>query len=106
SEVVGDWTDRLETARYHGETVLMRTQVESYKDPAQPGTTYMNYFDPKTLRPILSQLTSTSGAGWVREYMADGLTMYVIRPDKPKQEVRAPISQPTFDFFGGMYGLL
>jgi hypothetical protein len=104
---VGTWTDKTEWADFAGRRVLKRTQIQQSTDPDLPTETFVNYFRPETLEPLSSSMTGVNGSGWERSFAGSRVDMIAVSArGGTRRRVPVKISQPVFDFFGGMYGLI
>ncbi len=101
------WSDEMSNVVVDGMPAMRRVQVILGKR----GTlTYVNVFDPKTLRPIAGSFSGSTGDYIARKFSADGRSVTTIdaRGDGralPQQHT-APLAEPVFDYNGGMYGLI
>ncbi len=93
----GIWKDRIEVL----DQIIRRTQVDSGPEGT---TTFITDTDRKSLRPIRAEVT-TPALHRVLTFEADHVHSSVTIGGK-SQEKDIPISQPVFDFNGGLFGLL
>jgi hypothetical protein len=97
----GIWKDRIEVFDRNGQSILRRTQVDSGPDGT---TTFVTETDQRSLRPIRAEVT-TPALHRVLTFEADHVHSSVTVAGK-SQEKDIAISQPVFDFNGGLFGLL
>jgi hypothetical protein len=93
----GIWKDRIEVL----DRIIRRTQVDS-----GPGgtTTFITETDRSSMRPIRAEVT-TPNLHRVLTFESDHVHSSVTVGGK-SNEKDIPISQPVFDFNGGLFGLL
>ncbi|HJT16945.1 MAG TPA: hypothetical protein VJ853_06150 [Thermoanaerobaculia bacterium] len=94
----GIWKDKIEIVG----SVIKRTQVD-----AGPGgtTTFITETDQRTMAPIRAELTTPSGLHRVLTFEKDHVHSVITAGGKTR-ETDLPLSQPIFDFNGGLFGLL
>jgi hypothetical protein len=101
------WSDETVSTSVDGTPAMRRVQVVAGKRGTQ---TYVNVFDPKTLRPIAGAFLGSSGDYFERRFGAGAqdVTTLDARGDHRALPVRrgAALSEPVYDFNGGMYGLI
>ncbi len=105
SVVRGTWSDQLEITTVNGKPAIKRTQIEALTERT---VTNVNVVDPKTLAPIMSEISDTKG--FFRHWDFDGKKIDIKRSSEPAGgEIKASsvtLDTPVFDFLGGMYGVL
>jgi hypothetical protein len=94
----GIWKDRIEV----NETVIRRTQTDSGPEGT---TTFITETDRRSMRPIRAEVTTPAGFHRVLTFKADHVHSSVTTAGKT-QEKDIPLTQPVFDFNGGLFGLL
>jgi len=104
----GVWRDKIELVERSGLTIIRRTQLDSGPEGT---TTFITETDQKKLTPILAEVTTPGGLHRVWKFESDHVHSVVNAPSKPGEAARTresdiAISQPVFDFDGGMFGLL
>ena len=111
----GTWSDSVQLVKLHDRDVLRRAQVWNYGSGTE---TFVNYVDRKTLLPIITEFTNTSGIYYRFEYSADARTVRYqrsppLKDDSAPYNIADPMEQgtvhldvPVWDFNGGMFGLL
>jgi hypothetical protein len=103
----GTWSDEVVAVDAGGKRMLRRTQIARYPR-RNLTTTTINVFEPQTLRPFGDSRSSSEGD--VRERRFDGSAVTVIDATGecrglPVQK-RVTLTEPFYDFSGGMYGLV
>lgn len=101
----GIWSDHLQWTTAGGKQALLRVQGTSFIRGVSNVT--LNVFDPKTLSPISSEAHNIDGTIFRRTF--DGVHVTTVTLDGAKDTKTpepADLSEPVYDFNGGMYGLL
>jgi hypothetical protein len=104
----GVWKDKIELVDRNGVTLIRRTQLDSGPEGT---TTFITEADQKKLTPILAEVTTAGGFHRVLKFESGHVHSIVTAPPKQGEAVKTresdvAISQPVFDFDGGMFGLL
>jgi len=103
----GTWSDDGRFVSYGGHDAFQRTQVFKIKRTGAENTT-VNVFDPKSMRPFQRRFF-TSGRDST-DITVDGNRVVSKQIDAGKtasaKHTEVAITQPFYDFSGGMYGLL
>lgn len=97
----GIWKDRIEVLDRNGQAIIRRTQVDSGPEGT---TTFVTETDQKSMRPIRAEVTTPS-LHRVLTFEADHVHSSITAAGKSTEKDIA-ISQPVFDFNGGLFGLL
>ena len=104
----GTWSDVVASITVDGKPAWRRTQVVTL--PKGGSVTYVNVFEPKTLRPIANAYVVSNGDYTAHRFAPDGtkLTTLDARGDHRALPVErtSPLAEPVFDYNGGMYGLI
>jgi len=98
----GIWKDRIEVLDRDGQAVIRRTQVDSGPEGA---TTFITETDQRSMRPIRAEVTTPAGLHRVLTFASDHVHSSITAPGR-SEEKDIPLSQPVFDFNGGLFGLL
>jgi hypothetical protein len=106
--LVGTWSDELSEIEVNGRHLLKRRQVANYAK-YNIITENINVFDPTTMVPVSMEFKRSDTGEWVHRDF-DGSTVKFRRgksSDETKVETgQLKLSEPVFDYHGGMYGLL
>ena len=97
----GTVTDELTFVEIDGRKLMKRTQIVKYTSGAFE-LRDENTFDPATMAPVTMDFWKNGQLVNHREF--DGRFVYFHAPGTPMKIVQ--YSDPVFDFYGGMYGLL
>ena len=104
----GTWSDSVTAITVDGKPAWRRTQVVTL--PKGGSFTYVNVFEPKTLRPISNAAVVSNGDYSSHRFAPDGhsMTTFDARGDHRALpvETMSPLAEPVFDYNGGMYGLI
>jgi hypothetical protein len=98
----GVWKDKIEIIDANGRAVIRRTQVDSGPEGT---TTFITETDQRTMAPLRAEVTTPSGLHRVLTFEKDHVHSVVTSAAKTR-ETDLPLSQPVFDFNGGLFGLL
>ncbi|HKW16460.1 MAG TPA: hypothetical protein VJO35_03025 [Terriglobales bacterium] len=105
--LVGMWTDELSEVEVNGRHLLKRSQMADY---AKYGivSTYVNVFDPKTMAPVYSDFKRSDTGEWAhREFDGARVTYRKAESAEAKTQTgELKLSEPIFDYNGGLYGVL
>jgi hypothetical protein len=104
----GIWKDTIGIVSRDGRSIIRRTQLDQGPEGT---TTLVTETDLQKLTPIRSEVTTPAGIRRVWTFGADRVHSVLTVPGKPGEaatttEKDIAVSQPVFDFVGGMYGLL
>lgn len=101
----GIWSDHVQWTTVNGKRAMLRVQGVTFATGAS--NVILNTFDPKTLAPLASETHRIDGT--IRRRTFDGRRMTSVELANAK-DTKAPdttdLSQPIYDFNGGMYGIL
>lgn len=101
------WSDDMRAVTVDGKPAMRRTQVVTGGRGTQ---TYVNVFDPKTLRPIAGAFMNSGGDYLARSFApgAASMTTTDARAERRAMPVQSTValSEPVYDYNGGMYGLI
>jgi hypothetical protein len=101
----GIWSDHMQFRDVGGRHVLSRVQGMTWGTGAS--SSVVNVFDPQTMLPISSQTRGPDGKTIRRTFEAGHVTsVHIAQPGAPEITNTFALDGPTYDFYGGMYGLL
>ena len=101
----GIWTDHMQWATVDGRQVLMRLQAITFLNGLSSST--INVFDPKTLAPISTEKHNIDGTVFKRTFNGSHVTSVTLKsPSDTATPNAAELSEPVYDFNGGLYGIL
>jgi hypothetical protein len=104
---VGTWSDQISRTKVGSAPALERIQISRLRKRGDTQT-FINVFDPVTMRPYSSVLSSSAGDITMRRF--NGRTVRIIDAGGPNRGVPVTTTQTVkenaYDFDGGMYGLL
>jgi len=98
----GVWKDKIEVAETNGRAVIKRTQVDAGTEGT---TTFITETDQRTMAPLRAEVTTPAGLHRVLTFEKDRVHSVITLAGKTR-ESDLPLSQPVFDFNGGLFGLL
>ncbi|HEY6842684.1 MAG TPA: hypothetical protein VI391_00820 [Thermoanaerobaculia bacterium] len=98
----GVWKDKIEVIGSDGRAVIRRTQVDAGPEGT---TTFITETDQRTMAPLRAEVTTAAGLHRVLTFENDHVHS-VITIGAKTRESDIPLSQPVFDFNGGLFGLL
>jgi len=104
---VGTWSDQISRTKVRNAPALERIQISRLRKRGDTQT-WINVFDPVTMRPYSSVLSSSAGDITMRRF--NGRTVQIIDAGGANRGVPVRTTQTAkenaYDFNGGMYGLL
>jgi hypothetical protein len=104
---VGTWSDQMLRTKVGKTTALERIQILRMKKRGDTET-WINVFEPKTMRPLASVLSSSAGDVTLRRF--NGRSVEIVDATGSSRGVAARtthvVKEDAYDFNGGMYGLL
>lgn len=104
----GTWSDLVSTVTVDGRTAMRRVQVVTL--PKGGSLTYVNVFDPKTLRPISNAMVVSNGDYTAHRFSEDGREIVTFDAKGERralpQERKSTLAERIYDYNGGMYGLI
>jgi len=106
--LVGTWSDELSEIEVNGRHLLKRTQVANYAK-YNIITENINVFDPKTMAPVSMEFKRSDTAEWVHRDFDGSNVNFRRRKSANETKVETgqlKMTEPVFDYHGGMYGLL
>jgi len=104
--LVGTWSDELVAIELNGRHLMKRTQVADYAK-YHVVTTNINVFDPKNMAPVYDEFKQSGGELVRRNFDNSSVTVQRLKADASTPEVkRLKLSEPVFDYYGGMYAVL
>lgn len=102
---VGTWTDELKSTPIHGRPGF--TRIQTLKSRRNGATqTWVNVFDPRTLRSYSSALLDSDGGATLRSFGDRTVTITDATEVAGYPVVTRKLRADAYDFNGGMYGLL
>jgi len=101
----GIWTDHMQRANAGGKEVLIRVQGITFLNGLSSST--INVFDPKTLAPISMEKHNLDGTIFKRTFNGSHVTSVTLKsPSDTSVPSTVELSEPVYDFNGGLYGIL
>ena len=101
----GIWSDHMQWMTIDGKQRMLRVQGTTFITGA--ANTIVNVFDPKSLAPIRSERHDIDGTLLRRSFEGAHVTSVTLANAKDTRTPdQANLSQPVYDFNGGMYGIL
>ena len=100
----GIWSDVLRVKEVDGRRLLERVQGMTYPNGLSSVT--INRFDPMTLAPVYSEQHTPDGKLVKRSFAGPHVELHLTKPGGVEKVVRTDLPAPTYDFNGGMYGML